>query len=133
LSGSSRQGRLPGTLPGRTSRSILRFVRGGGVVAQSMGGLAYHLHDANALVQGLTRKGVRVEFVKEHQLFIGGDSPMANRMLSVMGALACQASLEPSLPFTGAKLLRIQTPPPSSFDGLPGSGSHSQVRSAGHI
>jgi hypothetical protein len=66
-----------------------------------MGGLAYHLHDANALVQGLTRKGVRVEFVKEHQLFIGGDSPMANRMLSVMGALACQASLEPSLPFTG--------------------------------
>lgn len=41
-----------------------------------------------ALVQGLTRKGVRVEFVKESLVFTGEDSPMANLMLSVMGAFA---------------------------------------------
>jgi DNA invertase Pin-like site-specific DNA recombinase len=35
-----------------------------------------------------SRKGVRVEFVKESLVFTGEDSPMANLMLSVMGALA---------------------------------------------
>jgi DNA invertase Pin-like site-specific DNA recombinase len=50
--------------------------------------LARNLDDLRALVQRLTRKGVRVEFVKEHLLFTGEDSPMANLMLSVMGAFA---------------------------------------------
>ncbi len=50
--------------------------------------LARNLDDLRALVQGLTRKGVRVEFVKESLVFTGGDSPMANLMLSVMGAFA---------------------------------------------
>ncbi len=36
----------------------------------------------------LTRRGVRVEFVKEGLTFTGEDSPMANLMLSVMGAFA---------------------------------------------
>ena len=36
----------------------------------------------------LTGKGVRVEFVKEHLTFTGEDSPMANLLLSVMGAFA---------------------------------------------
>jgi DNA invertase Pin-like site-specific DNA recombinase len=31
---------------------------------------------------------VQVEFLKEHLVFIGEDSPMANLMLSVMGAFA---------------------------------------------
>jgi len=31
---------------------------------------------------------VRVEFVKEHLTFTGEDSPLANLMLSVMGAFA---------------------------------------------
>jgi DNA invertase Pin-like site-specific DNA recombinase len=31
---------------------------------------------------------VRIEFVKEHLTFTGEDSPMANLMLSVMGAFA---------------------------------------------
>ena len=31
---------------------------------------------------------MRVEFVKEHLVFTGEDSPMANLMLSVMGAFA---------------------------------------------
>ena len=39
-------------------------------------------------MQTLTRRGVRVEFVKEHLVFTGEDSPMANLMLSVMGAFA---------------------------------------------
>lgn len=47
-----------------------------------------NLDDLRALVQGLTRKGVRVEFVKESLHFTGEDSPMAHLMLSVMGAFA---------------------------------------------
>ena len=50
--------------------------------------LARNLDDLRALVQSLTRKGVRVEFVKESLVFTGEDSPMANLMLSVMGAFA---------------------------------------------
>jgi len=50
--------------------------------------LARNLDDLRALVQDLTRKGVRVEFVKESLMFTGEDSQMANLMLSVMGAFA---------------------------------------------
>jgi DNA invertase Pin-like site-specific DNA recombinase len=50
--------------------------------------LARNLDDLRALVQGLTRKGVRVEFIKESPVFTGEDSPIANLMLSVMGAFA---------------------------------------------
>lgn len=39
-------------------------------------------------MQALTRKGVRVEFVKEQLTFTGDDSPMATLLLSVMGAFA---------------------------------------------
>lgn len=47
-----------------------------------------NLDDFRALVQGLTRKGVRAEFVKELLVFTGEDSPIANLMLSVTGAFA---------------------------------------------
>jgi hypothetical protein len=68
---------------------LLRFARDGDtVVVHSMDRLARNLDDLRALVQGLTRKGVRVEFVKENLVFVGEDSPMANLMLSVMGAFA---------------------------------------------
>jgi DNA invertase Pin-like site-specific DNA recombinase len=68
---------------------VLGFARDGDtVVVHSMDRLARNLDDLRALVQRLTRKGVRVEFVKEHLLFTGEDSPMANLMLSVMGAFA---------------------------------------------
>ena len=50
--------------------------------------LARNLDDLRSLVQRLTRKGVRVEFFKEGVVFTGEDSPMANLMLSVMGAFA---------------------------------------------
>ena len=50
--------------------------------------LARNLDDLRRIVQDLTRRGVRVEFVKEGLTFTGEDSPMANLMLSVMGAFA---------------------------------------------
>ena len=50
--------------------------------------LARNLDDLRRIVQTLTGKGVRIEFIKEHLAFTGEDSPMANLMLSVMGAFA---------------------------------------------
>jgi DNA invertase Pin-like site-specific DNA recombinase len=68
---------------------LLRFARDGDtVVVHSMDRLARNLDDLRSLVQGFTRKGVRVEFIKESLVFTGEDSPMANLMLSVMGAFA---------------------------------------------
>lgn len=69
--------------------ALLTFVREGDtVVVHSMDRLARNLDDLRRLVQGLTQRGVRIEFVKEHLVFTGEDSPMANLMLSVMGAFA---------------------------------------------
>lgn len=69
--------------------SLLSFVREGDtVVVHSMDRLARNLDDLRRLVQGLTQRGVCIEFVKEHLTFTGEDSPMANLMLSVMGAFA---------------------------------------------
>ena len=68
---------------------LVRFVRDGDtVVVHSMDRLARNLEDLRRLVRGLTDRGVRVEFVKEHLVFSGEDSPMATLMLSVMGAFA---------------------------------------------
>lgn len=50
--------------------------------------LARNLDDLRHLVQKLTQRGVRIEFLKEGLVFTGEDSPMANLMLSVMGAFA---------------------------------------------
>lgn len=68
---------------------LLSFVRAGDtVVVHSMDRLARNLDDLRRIVQSLTGKGVRIEFLKEHLTFTGEDSPMANLMLSVMGAFA---------------------------------------------
>ena len=65
------------------------FVRSGDTVfVHSMDRLARNLDDLRRIVQTLTGKGVQIEFVKEHLTFTGDDSPMANLMLSVMGAFA---------------------------------------------
>ena len=58
------------------------------VVVHSMDRLARNLDDLRIIVQTLTSKGVRVEFVKESLTFVGDDSPMAVLLLSVMGAFA---------------------------------------------
>ena len=49
--------------------------------------LARDQNDLHRIVQTLTGKGVRIEFIKEHLTFTGEDSPMAKLMLSVMGAI----------------------------------------------
>src|SRR4051812_31804069 len=68
---------------------LLSFVRTGDTVfVHSMDRLARNLDDLRRIVQTLTGKGVRIEFVKEHLSFTGEDSPMASLMLSVMGAFA---------------------------------------------
>jgi DNA invertase Pin-like site-specific DNA recombinase len=68
---------------------LMGFVRSGdSVVVHSMDRLARNLDDLRRLVQTLTRRNVRIEFLKEHLTFTGEESPMANLMLSVMGAFA---------------------------------------------
>ena len=69
--------------------ALLAFVRAGDtVVVHSMDRLARNLDDLRRLVQVLTARGVRIEFLKESLSFTGEDSPMAQLMLSVMGAFA---------------------------------------------
>ena len=68
---------------------MLAFARQGDtVVVHSMDRLARNLDDLRLIVQKLTKRGVRIEFVKENLTFTGEDSPLANLMLSVMGAFA---------------------------------------------
>jgi DNA invertase Pin-like site-specific DNA recombinase len=67
----------------------LEFLREGDtLVVHSMDRLARNLDDLRRVVLGLTKKGVKVQFVKESLTFTGEDSPMANLLLSVMGAFA---------------------------------------------
>ena len=49
--------------------------------------LARDQNDLHRIVQTLTSKGVRIEFIKEHLTFTGDDSPISKLMLSVMGAV----------------------------------------------
>lgn len=69
--------------------AMLRFVREGDVVVvHSLDRLARNLDDLRRTVADLTGRGVTVRFVKEQLTFTGEDSPMANLLLSVMGAFA---------------------------------------------
>jgi DNA invertase Pin-like site-specific DNA recombinase len=69
--------------------TLLRFAREGDtVVVHSMDRLARNLDDLRRIVQQLTARGIRIEFVKEQLTFTGEDSPMATLLLSVMGAFA---------------------------------------------
>ena len=68
---------------------LLSYVRQGDtVVVHSMDRLARNVVDLRRLVEGLTARGIRVEFLKENLTFTGGDTPAAMLMLSVMGAVA---------------------------------------------
>ena len=56
--------------------SLLAFVRQGDtVVVHSMDRLARNLDDLRRIVQSLTKRGVRIEFVKEHLVFTGETPP----------------------------------------------------------
>ena len=68
---------------------MLGFVRQGDtVVIHSMDRLARNLDDLRKIVLDLTRRGVKVQFTKENLTFTGEDSPMANLLLSMLGAVA---------------------------------------------
>jgi len=68
---------------------MLSFVRSGDtVICHSMDRLGRNLDDLLKLVLGLTGRGVKVDFTREHLTFTGEESPMADLLLSVMGAFA---------------------------------------------
>lgn len=70
-------------------QAALEFCREGDtLVIHSMDRLARNLSDLRKVVGELTARGVAVEFVKEHLTFTGEDSPMANLLLSMLGAVA---------------------------------------------
>ncbi len=69
--------------------ALVKFVRDGDtIVVHSLDRLARNLDDLRRLVSDLTSRGVSVQFVHEQLTFTGEDSPMANLLLSVMGAFA---------------------------------------------
>ena len=68
---------------------LLSFAREGDtVVVYSMDRLARNLDDLRRLVNTLTGKGIRLQFIKEGLTFTGDDNPMSILLLSVMGAFA---------------------------------------------
>jgi DNA invertase Pin-like site-specific DNA recombinase len=70
-------------------QAALDYLRDGDVlVVHSMDRLARNLDDLRRIVMELTKRGVAVEFVKEHLSFTGEDSAMSKLLLSVMGAFA---------------------------------------------
>jgi DNA invertase Pin-like site-specific DNA recombinase len=69
--------------------ALVEFVREGDtVVVHSMDRLARNLDDLRKLVLTLTRRSIKVEFMKESLTFSGEDSPMAMLLLSMLGAVA---------------------------------------------
>ena len=68
---------------------LIGFVRDGDtVLIHSMDRLARNLDDLKQIIGRLTKKGVRVEFVKEALTFTGDDNAAATFLLHVMGAFA---------------------------------------------
>jgi DNA invertase Pin-like site-specific DNA recombinase len=68
---------------------LMAYVREGDqVIIHSMDRLARNLDHLRQVVNRLTTQGISVRFLKENLTFTGQDSPMANLMLSVMGAMA---------------------------------------------
>lgn len=69
--------------------ALLDYVCDGDLVkVHSMDRLARNLIDLRRLVQIITQKGAKIEFIKENLLFTGEDSPIATLLLSVTGAFA---------------------------------------------
>lgn len=70
-------------------QEMLAFIRAQDtIVVHSMDRLARNLDDLRKLVSTQTKRGVRIEFVKEGLSFSDEDTPMAQLLLSVMGAFA---------------------------------------------
>lgn len=70
-------------------QALLEFVREGDtVLVHSMDRLARSLKDLEAIVTGLTGRGVTVSFVTQNMTFTGADSPMNTLMLQLLGAVS---------------------------------------------
>lgn len=70
-------------------QALLEFVREGDtVMVHSMDRLARSLKDLEAIVTGLTGRGVSVSFVSQGMTFTGDDSPMNTLMLQMLGAVS---------------------------------------------
>lgn len=81
-SGKSTQGRP------ELERAIDYVREGDTLVVHSMDRLARNLDDLRAIVNRVTAKGVKVEFVKEGLTFTGADSAIDKLLLSLLGAVA---------------------------------------------
>jgi DNA invertase Pin-like site-specific DNA recombinase len=69
--------------------SMIDYVREDDLVlVHSMDRMARTLKDLRKIIDELVEKGVGVQFIKENLTFTGENSPMANLLLSVMGAVA---------------------------------------------
>lgn len=67
----------------------LKYLREGDTLhVHSMDRLARNLDDLRRIVKDLTERGVAVKFEKESLTFSGESSPMANLLLSMLGAVA---------------------------------------------
>jgi DNA invertase Pin-like site-specific DNA recombinase len=70
-------------------QALLEYAREGDtIIVHSLDRLARNLDDLRRLVNTLTGKGVRVQFLKENLTFSGDDSSMSKLLLSIMGAFA---------------------------------------------
>lgn len=70
-------------------QAMLEYVREGDtVMVHSMDRLARSLKDLEAIVTGLTGRGVTVSFMSQGMTFTGADSPMNTLMLQMLGAVA---------------------------------------------
>lgn len=70
-------------------KAMLDYVRDGDtIVVVSMDRLARNAEDLKQFVMEQNKRGIEVRFVKENLCFTGDDSPIANMLLSVLGALA---------------------------------------------
>jgi DNA invertase Pin-like site-specific DNA recombinase len=70
-------------------QACLDYIREGDeLVVHSMDRLARNVEDLLGIVRRLTEKGVVVRFLKENLSFTGEDSPMANLLLTLLGAVA---------------------------------------------
>lgn len=70
-------------------KACLDYLREGDTLhVHSMDRLARNLDDLRRIVKGLTDNTVSVKFFKEGLTFTGEDSPMANLLLSMLGAVS---------------------------------------------
>lgn len=70
-------------------QEMISYVREGDTIfVSSFDRLARNVDDLRRIVQEQTSRGVQLQFLKENLTFTGQDSPMANLLLSLLGAVA---------------------------------------------